>query len=278
MNSFTKKIFLFLLGIIIVLFPIFSFSSDVPTLTTFVTDNAKILTNDQKNTLEKTLKDFEINTTNQIVVLTVDNLGGDSIENYSIEVAKKNNVGQKEKNNGILIVISKEDRTIRIEVGYGLEEFLTDAKSSYIIRNIITPEFKINNYYSGISKGIEEIKKVIGDKNYLNEESKNQNNIEQGIKIFSFFFNSIFPLIMFVIIISILKHKSKTMNGVNGINGMTGKDDFWKWLFIANIFFGNDRRRGGKGGFGGFGGSGFGGGGFSGGGGGFGGGGASGHW
>jgi len=275
MNSFTKKIFLFLLGIIIVLFPIFSFSLDIPTLTTFVTDNAKILTNDQKNTLEKTLKDFEISTTNQVLVLTIDNLGGDSIENYSVEVAKKNKIGQVEKNNGILIVISKEDRTIRIEVGYGLEEFLTDAKSSYIIRNIITPEFKTGNYYNGISKGVEEIKKVIGDKNYLNEESKNQNNIEQNLKIFSAIFNMFFPIIIFLIIIAAFRRKTKTINGVRVV---TDKDDLWKWLFIANIFFGNDRHRGGKGGFGGFGGSGFGGGGFSGGGGGFGGGGASGHW
>lgn len=255
---------IFLLGIIFLLFPIFSSALDVPTLTNFVTDNANLLTQDQKETLENSLKNFETQTTNQIVILTVNNLDGDTIENYSIEVAEKNKIGDKEKDNGVLLLISKEDRQVRIEVGMGLEESLTDAKSSYIIRHSITPEFKEEKYYEGINNGIQEIEKTISDQNYLNEEIKQDTVTQQNIENISIIFNILFPIILFIIFLSIFRKNNKQ-----------GKSNLLTWILFDQIFFHNNR--GGKGGgFGSFGG--FGGGGFHGGGGSFGGGGASGGW
>lgn len=259
-SSFRKNFINFLLGIIL-LFPIFSSALEIPTLTNFVTDNAKLLTNDQKLILENNLKGFEEQTTNQILVLTINNLDGDTIENYSIEVAEKNKIGQKDKDNGALILVSKEDRKIRIEVGMGLEEFLTDAKSSYIIRNTITPEFKQNKYFDGINNGIEEIKKTISDQNYLNEKLQNEKITEKDLEKFSTIFNIIFTIIGIVAFIVISSKRSKQ-----------GKSNFWTWVLFDQIFFHNNRS-GKGGGFGGFGGGGFHGGGGS-----FGGGGASGGW
>jgi len=255
----------FLLGIIFLLFPIFSLALDVPTLNSYVTDNAGLLTNDQKNKLEEELKNLDTQTTNQIVILTINNLDGDTIENFSIEVAEKNKIGTNEKDNGVLLLISKEDRKVRIEVGSGLEEFLTDAKSSYIIRHYITPEFKNNKYYEGINNGIEEIKKTISDNNYLNEEIKKDNTIsENDLENLSVIFNILFTFIGIAAFIIIANKRSKQ-----------GKGNFWTWILFDQIFFHNNRNNRG-GGFGGF--NGFGRGGFGGGGGSFGGGGGSGSW
>lgn len=257
---FKKNILVFLMGITL-LFPIFSFALEIPTLNSYVTDNAGLLTNTEKNELENVLKNFDAKTTNQIVILTINNLYGDTIENFSIEVAEKNKIGTKEKDNGILLLVSKEDKKIRIEVGMGLEEFLTDAKSSYIIRNIITPEFKQNKYYAGIKNGIEEIKKTISDQNYLNQEIKKEVFSKESIEKYSAIFNIIFTVIVFIIFASIASKRKKQ-----------GKDNFWMWFLFDQMFFHNNR--GGKGGsFGGFSGGGFHGGGGS-----FGGGGASGGW
>lgn len=246
---------------ITLLFPIFSFAIEIPTLKNFVTDNANLLTISEKNELETNLKSFEELTTNQIVILTVNNLDGNAIENFSIEVAEKNKIGTEEKDNGVLFLVSKEDRKMRIEVGMGLEEFLTDAKSSYIIRNTITPEFKQNKYYEGIKNGIEEIKKTISDQNYLNQEVKKEMFSEKNIEKYSIIFNVVFTIIGLIIFFSIAEKRRKQ-----------GKDNFWMWFLFDQIFFHNNNRGGKGGSFGSFGG------GFHGGGGSFGGGGASGSW
>ena len=138
------------------------------------------------------------------------------------------------------MLIAKEDRVMRIEVGYGLEGYVTDAKSSYIIRNIITPEFQKENYYQGIKNGLEEIIKLSSDANYLNDQVLEK---EQTIPI-------ILQIIFFIIFaIIIIKNP-------------------WLLLFMGC----------GRGGSGGFPGGGSFGGGFKGGGGSFGGGGSSGKW
>lgn len=282
-----KKIFL--IGIIFILFPIFCNSLTVPKLTSFVTDNANLFTLDQKINLENRLQNIEKNTTNQFVVLTIKSLETESLEDYSLKVARENGIGQKDKNNGLLILVSKDDRKIRIEVGYRLEEFVTDAKSSYIIRNIISPKFKENKYYEGLDGAVNEIEKLTIDKNYLNDKTINSFNSSNFWK-FIFTGDNIWILlfilfIIFGIIISIFKFIYKLSTGKRFDNYQyksmkeikNNAPNFWKWLFIIDFLFRNNNKRGKGGGFGGWGGGGFGGG-FSGGGGGFGGGGSSGKW
>lgn len=125
-----------------------------PTGGDYIVDNADILSDDQEATLNGTLADYESRTSTEIGILTVRTIENDYIENFSLSVAREWGIGQKDKNNGALLVVSVDDRKLRIEVGTGLEGDLTDSRSGQIIRNRITPAFKEGNYYEGISSGI----------------------------------------------------------------------------------------------------------------------------
>jgi uncharacterized protein len=126
---------------------------DIPYLTGRVTDNAQILSPETRQLLTDQLKAHEDRTTNQIAVLTVPTLDGESIEDYAADVFNAWKLGQQDKDNGILIVIAPNDRRMRIEVGYGLEPTLTDALAGRIIRHLMTPKFKNGDYDGGITDG-----------------------------------------------------------------------------------------------------------------------------
>ena len=246
-NKKNRKIFLFF-SFFIFSFFVFKncFAIEIPKLNNYVNDFTNTLNQSQKNELEQQLSDFDKKTSNQIVFLMINSLNNeDVIENYSLKVAELNKIGSNGKDNGVLFTVIKNDKKLRIEVGYGLEGFLTDAKSSYIIRNIITPQFKNNDYYSGIKNGLNEIIKVASDANYLNDKIQSNNNNNSTNPIFGILI-TIFFVILFI----------KYPN-----------------LFLFLLFSGGFNGRSGRGGFGGSSG-----GGFSGGGGGFGGGGSSGSW
>jgi uncharacterized protein len=119
--------------------------------------------------LEATLKAERDSTSNQIAVLTIPSLEGQSLEEYSLAVAEKWLLGKKEKDNGVLLLIVVKDKRIRIEVGYGLEGVLTDALSSRINRNEITPYFRQGNYDAGVSAGVAAIISAIKGE-YKNDE------------------------------------------------------------------------------------------------------------
>ncbi|MDD5259445.1 MAG: TPM domain-containing protein [bacterium] len=215
-----------------------------------VNDNAGMFSSQTVMEMSQNLGDFEAQKGIQIVVATFPSLEGDNLEDFSIRLAEKWKIGQKGKDNGVIIVIFKNDRKIRIEVGYGLEAVLTDAICSQIIAQNIGPNFKRENYDAGIKEAI------IAILNTLNEErsghGKKSTQDSSGTKtnkIFAFFF------LVLIIIIIILKFISATSYHISGRGGYGG--GFWG---------------GGGGGFSG------GGGGFSGGGGSFGGGGSSGGW
>jgi uncharacterized protein len=127
-----------------------------------VTDNAAIFSESARENLENTLIDFEKKTTNQIAVVTINSLDGNTIENSALKIFNNNGLGQKDKDNGVLLLFAKNDRKVRIEVGYGLEHVLTDALSSRIIRQIMIPEFKKENYATGIEKGVNAILHITG--------------------------------------------------------------------------------------------------------------------
>ena len=126
-------------------------------LNQIVTDSARIFTANQLDGLKLKLTNFERETTNQLVILTIRDLGGESIETYANRVFNQNGLGQEGKDNGILILFSFNDRKVRIEVGYGLEHFITDAIASRIIRNTMIPNFKEEKYYEGINTATDEL-------------------------------------------------------------------------------------------------------------------------
>src|SRR5437868_3806657 len=129
-------------------------ATDIPYLSGRVVDNAEILKGETRSALTEKLKAHEQKTTNQIAVLTVPTTGDDSIEQYATRVFDVWKLGQKGKDNGVLLVIAPKDRKLRIEVGYGLEGTLTDVVSSRIIRNVITPAFKAGDFDKGVTEGV----------------------------------------------------------------------------------------------------------------------------
>jgi uncharacterized protein len=119
-----------------------------------VTDQTGTLSQDEIAALERKLAAFERETTNQIAVLLIPSLEGDSLEDYSIRLAEKWKIGQKGKNNGVILLVVKNDHRLRIEVGYGLEGAVPDGLAGSIIRNEIAPQFKTGQFYRGIDAGI----------------------------------------------------------------------------------------------------------------------------
>ena len=176
--------------------------TEYPTLTEFVTDSAEVITALDELSLQDKLIAYEKKKTHQIVVLTIESLNGDTIENYAFQVFNRNGIGQKEEDNGILILFSKSDREVRIEVGDGFEPIITDAFASRVIRNIMIPKFKEENYFSGINDGVDEIIKLIDDPVYRDEftqASEDENKTPLWGKIlFGFFIACFFGVFIFV--------------------------------------------------------------------------------
>ena len=146
----------FLTGLVLTASMIFSplFAATVPALKGRVNDYAKIIRESDEREIEEYLAGIEQSTGIQIAVLTMPSLDGDDIASFAIKVADKWQLGDKEKDNGALLLVAYEEHDLRIEVGDGLEGSLTDAKCGLILRNVIVPEFKNGNYSAGIKKGV----------------------------------------------------------------------------------------------------------------------------
>jgi uncharacterized protein len=226
----------------------------VPTLTRHMTDLTGTISAQEVETLDAKLRSFEDSTSNQIVVLMMSTIGSGSLEDFSLRVAEANRIGVKGRDNGALLFIAREDRSVRIEVGYGLEGALPDIVSGQIIRNELGPRFSNGKYFEGINAAIDAM--MAATRGEYKAEKKNRNDSPLGI---------IPLLIVLLVLFTIIRNAFRRPRGLSG-----GRRSYWG----GGPFLGG----GGFGG-GGFGGGGFGGGGgFSGGGGSFGGGGASGRW
>jgi uncharacterized protein len=138
----------------------FSLALEVPPLRGRVNDYAKLLTQERARALEAQLEKFEQETGHQVAVLTIPSLEGDSLEDFSIRVADSWKIGKKGFDNGAILLVARDDRRLRIEVGYGLEGVLPDAIASRIIREVITPRFRSGDYTGGIEAGVDSILKV----------------------------------------------------------------------------------------------------------------------
>jgi uncharacterized protein len=132
-----------------------------PALTGRVVDDAALLDAATRTALTGSLADLEQKTTDQLVVVTLKSLQGTSIEDYGYQLGRRWQIGQKDKNNGVLLIVAPNERKVRIEVGYGLEGTLTDAITKLIIENSILPRFKVADFSGGIKRGVEDIIQVL---------------------------------------------------------------------------------------------------------------------
>ena len=233
-----------------------------PTEQTSVYDEADMLAATDEKRLEQKLINYADTTSTQIVVVTIPSLEGEYEGTYAAHWAHEWGIGQSDKDNGLLVLVAQKERKIWITTGYGLEEYLTDARTKEIIELIILPEFRTGNIYTGLNKGTSAIFEV------LNGTFKGAPGSAQGkgggisIKAIIFFF------IFIMILVSIFNKRGGGRNG----GRRTGRSVLWDAIILSSL---------GRGSFGaGSSGGGFGGGGFGGGfgGGGFGGGGAGGSW
>ena len=136
-------------------------TAEFPALSGRVVDDAGVLDAATRESLRAKLAAHEAKTTNQLVVATVKSLNGNSVEEYANRLFRRWQLGQRGKNNGVLLLHAPTERKIRIEVGYGLEGTLTDAIAKYIIQNAITPRFKANDFSGGMTRGVDDIIKVL---------------------------------------------------------------------------------------------------------------------
>ncbi|PMY89458.1 methanol dehydrogenase, partial [Pseudomonas sp. FW305-67] len=141
-----------------------------PELTGRVVDNAQMIEPAVREQLVQQLNAHEKSTGEQLVVVTLPDLQGADIADFGYQLGRYWGIGQKDKNNGALLIVARAERKLRIEVGYGLEDRLTDAQSSVIINQVITPAFKAGNFSKGISDGVSAMLVVLGG-NPLNEPS-----------------------------------------------------------------------------------------------------------
>src|SRR5277367_5302795 len=138
-----------------------TFAANFPALTGRIVDQANVISADTRNAIETKLADLENKSGIQLVVATVTSLDGEEIEPYANELFRSWKLGEKTKNNGVLLLVAPKERRVRIEVGYGLEGTLTDALSNVIITNAIVPRFKTGDFGGGISRGVDDIIAVL---------------------------------------------------------------------------------------------------------------------
>lgn len=238
---------------------------DIPNPPRLVNDFAGMLSANEISSLEQKLNAFNDSTSTQISIVIITSLDGYPVSDFAFKLGEKWGIGQKKKNNGALILVSKNDREVFIATGYGLEGAIPDALAKRIVETQIIPEFKQRNFYGGLDVATDTmIKLASGEYRAEDVNQKIPKTVLIGLAVFVLFF-------VFGIMASF--RKARSYASLNGI-------DFWTAWQLLNAA--RRAKRGtwgdftsGKGGFGGFGG----GGGFGGfGGGSFGGGGAGGRW
>jgi len=282
---------------LLLMVPLAAHALDVPPLKGRVNDYADMLSPSAEGRLDLLLQELEASDATQIVVLTIPSLDGDSLEDFSIRVAEQWKIGQKNLDNGAILLIAKADRKLRIEVGYGLEGRLTDLTAGRIISQIIVPRFKAGQIDQGITTGVEAMVEAVRGEFTATEAPSRGRGPDQRSG------NGLFGLMLVFFFLNVLGRLRRSLGALAGavIVPIVGIAIFGFSLTLlallipvgvvaglvagflgSPLVFGHAGHRSGRGGFwiggggGGLGGGGFGG--FSGGGGGFGGGGASGGW
>ena len=227
------------------------FALSVPSLTSPIVDNANLISDGVEQNINNQLQELSNSTGIQLAVLTIPTLEDEVLESYSMKVAETWKLGSAEKDTGVLLLIALEERSIRIEVGYGLEGVLTDTKCGLIIRNVIAPEFRNGNYQAGIVNAVNNMVGLVkGDESLVSKKVLNESSGDSS----AFIFMGIVLLYGFIFVMAVVTSKKRGPRTGTGTRTTP---------YVHHI----PRNFGGGGG-----------GGFSGGGGSFGGGGASGGW
>ncbi len=236
---------------------------ETPKVQTSVYDYINLLSSAEKLNLEQKLIRYSDSTSTQIVVAIIGSTKGENINYLGAQWGEKWEIGQEKEDNGILILLAKDDRRIAINTGIGIEHLLTDALSKRIIERDIIPYFKSNDYPGGLNRGIDAIFEVLSGE-YQSSGRSNSGGFPILILIFL--------IVMFIIIVIAISKRSGGKGGNRG--NKSGSPSILDAIILSNI------GRSSSGGFGGSSGGGFSGGSFGGGfgGGSFGGGGASGGW
>ena len=254
----------------------------VPPLAGHVTDLTATLTPAQKESLEQTLAAFEARKGSQLAVLLLPTTAPEGIDQYALRVAEQWKIGRAKVDDGAILVVAKDDRTLRLEVGYGLEGALSDIVSKRIISDTIVPRFKQGDYYGGIDAGLAQIIRVVDGEALPAPASQRTQGPDDLRQMFPFL------LIVVLVVGGVLRNTIGKLAGSVVTGALVG---VLAWLLLGAVLLavlaglvatvvtllGGGAVLRGIGGMGG-GRGGFGGGGFRGGGGGFGGGGASGRW
>jgi len=273
----------------------------VPTLSAHVIDQTGTLTADERARIDRKLADFEAKRGSQVVVLLVPSIGHEVIEDFATRVTDAWQLGRKGVDDGVLFVIAKQERKMRIHTGRGVQGTLTDVLSKRIVADIVAPKFRTGDFSAGIEEGTDAILKAIEGENLALPAKKPQRKVDTVSSYGDFVWIAFFIV---PVVAMILRGLVGRFAGAGLTGGVTGLAAGWLFgslafgvfaaiaAFVFGLFAGTGAGRGvrtggwgggwGGGGFGGgggnWGGGGFGGGGFSGGGGRSGGGGASGSW
>ncbi len=251
MYTLSARLRLFGLSLLFLLVGLHAFADDKiypdkPEPARLVNDFAHMLNVEQAALLEAKLAGFARETSTQITIVTIKNLGGHDVEEYSVEVFNRWGLGQQGKNNGVLLLASLDDRKAWITVGKGLEGVLTDAKSGLIFRNELVPAFKQGNYYEGLSNSTEAIIAVT-------KGEYKADGLQKGTHI-------PFTAIIIIVVFIIFFLRMFRGGGGGGGNYMSGGGfgGFATGMLLGNLLGGGGRDSGGWGGgdSGGFGGGG----------------------
>jgi uncharacterized protein len=235
-----------------------------PALTGRVVDQANLLSPAKEAELTARLEKLEQDTTDQLVVVTVESLQDRDIADYGYQLGRHWGIGQSETNNGVLLIVAPNERKVRIEVGYGLEPILTDALSALIIHNQILPAFREGGFERGITDGVDAIETQLRlDPEEAAARAAAAESPESDVPVPVILFILFVVFMVFVSFIGAVSRAGRRYKGDDGLTPVL--------IWAASEVLRNSGRGGGGGGW-------SGGGGFGGGGGGFGGGGASGGW
>jgi uncharacterized protein len=232
----------------------------IPPLQSHVTDQAGMLSAQQRDNLDQVLKDYETRTGSQVAVLTVASTAPEAIEQYGIRVAEAWKLGRSGVDDGVILIVAKDNpsalRRLRIEAGRGVQGSLTDAQSKRILQDVIAPHFRQSDFYGGMVAGVAAITELLDAEKLPPQKPRQQAQDGDGIN-----WSSVVVFLLFIIVTTLLRSRGGSSLNSSGWGRTSG--------VILGSAIGSALGRSGGG---------FSGGGFSGGGGTFDGGGASGDW
>ncbi len=215
LKLFSSLLLFFLLSLVLsltifnIIIPITHALTSYPQPVGYVNDFANIIDNDYEQKITSLIADIEKNTSAEIAVVTIESLEGDSIENYALKLFEAWGIGKKEKDNGLLILVALNDKKYRIEVGYGLEGAINDARAGRIARTYFVPNFKQENYGKGIYEAILALKPYITGES-LTPFGQEENSLGEVFGFFGFVAASIaYGIALFLYLRRINKMKKK---------------------------------------------------------------------